>query len=497
MILNMQKLIIFLSLILVITPGVYARYPDKGEIKVNFKERMQSRETVTLQADIDLSCLLLGTNEIVTFTPALLSLDGEQEITFEPVSVAGKRRAKSILRRDYFGRKKSEPSEHFRIVTKRKPVDYIPVDISLPFQKWMARSQMVIVEQTAGCCNNTRIYGDGNDFKLYTGSPNMFPEPYKPAYSVIYREAPKEDVKILQETYSAQLNFHVNKTNLLRDFGNNARVLAEADEIINRMKTDSLLTIKRIMVKGYASPEGNAASNQRLSEGRANAFVGYLHDQHRFYRADRIITAEGLGEDWEGLRKAVEQRGDFDDKERVLDILANTPDAERRKSALKSLSGGRTYKMMLDEIYPSLRRNEYTIEYEVRGFNAQEAQALLGSRPKLLSLEEMFMVANMYAHDTEEYKQVFDVAARIYPDSPIAQFNVGAMEIENGSYDTAIKRLEKFDTPDALNNLGVAYWYKGEYAIAREYLERAIEAGNQQAEYNLVEFEKWLETWDE
>ncbi len=495
MTLNMRKLIIFLNVLWIVNlPGI-ARDPYKGEVRVDFIDNTQSRETVTLQAELDLNGLQLGSNEIITFTPALRSLDGDEEMVFEPVSVSGKRRAKSIRRKDYYAHRESA-AEKFLIVTKRSPAGYIPIDIDIPFRKWMVRSQMVIVEQTEGCCNDRRIYRDGNDFRLHEGGPLIFPEPYQPVYTVTYREAPKGEIKLLQETYSAQLNFQVNKTDLIRDLGNNARILAEVDEMVKRVKTDPFLTIRKIIVHGYASPEGNAASNQRLSEGRAQAFVNYLHEQHDFHRADHIITAQGLGEDWDGLRKIVEDT-DSGDREQIIDIINNTPDINRRKNAIRALSGGKTYNRLLAEVYPLLRRNEYTIEYEVRGFNVEEATEIFPTRPQLLSLEELFMIANQYEHDSDEYKQVFDVAARIYPDSPIAQFNAGVMEIENGSYNTAIRRLERFDTPDTLNNLGVAYWHKGEYDTAKDYFVRAVEAGSPQAKHNLDEFEKWLETWDE
>ena len=90
-----------------------------------------------------------------------------------------------------------------------------------------------------------------------------------------------------------------------------------------------------------------------------------------------------MGEAWYGLRKAVEA-SNLDDKYAVLDILNNILDLPRRKNALKVLSGGRTYRTMLEYMYPPLRRNEYTIEYQVRGFNAEEAQKAFKTRPQLL-----------------------------------------------------------------------------------------------------------------
>jgi len=43
--------------------------------------------------------------------------------------------------------------------------------------------------------------------------------------------------------------------------------------------------------------------NNHENKTKYNAFVAYLHGQHAFYQADRMIRAEGMGEDWDGLRK--------------------------------------------------------------------------------------------------------------------------------------------------------------------------------------------------
>lgn len=44
--------------------------------------------------------------------------------------------------------------------------------------------------------------------------------------------------------------------------------------MIDLVQDDKDLTIKRIVIVGYASPEGSLAMNERLSEGRAKAPPG-------------------------------------------------------------------------------------------------------------------------------------------------------------------------------------------------------------------------------
>ncbi len=488
----MKRLIPILMLLMAAWP-VVAQAPYGGEVCVTFGDKTAQGDNVTVRARVDLSRLELGSDNMLTFTPALRSQDGGHEIVFDPVVVSGARRAKILRRNNYFGGTATDVKpQNFHVRSGSNTGNILTLEYTVPFERWMRNSRMVVMEQVSGCLNEDILYADGLAFRMYEGHDYVFADPYKPTFMVSYLVPQPEPVKVVSDTYSAALSFVVNRTELRRDFGDNARILAESDEIIDRIKTDTLLSVSRIVVRGYASPEGTEAGNMRLSQGRAQAFVDYLRDKHNFYDAKRLITAEGMGEDWQGLRRALETSG-LKDKTAILEIIDAGTSAPRKKAALKSLSGGETYRALLKEYYPPLRRNEYTISYEVRGFSAQEAARMIHTRPKLLSLNEFFMVAGLYHPAGDQYKQVFEIAAQVYPESEIAQFNVAAMEIENGAYDSAVSRLSDIGTPEAWNNLGVAYWNKGEYGQAKQYLQKAADAGSAEAVSNLYEYGKWLE----
>jgi len=493
-----MKKVILISLLLLISISFRAQNPYRGEINVVFEPGQMEAKSATLQAQIDLTRLKIARNDMILFSPRLVSLDGSQEIVFDPVTVAGIRRSNVIKREAYFNQEEPEIlSKNFHVITNKSSSKNIPLAYTVPFEKWMRHSRLIVKEQTFGCysCRDGGIYADGSNMKIYQGDPYHFAEPYLPTFKMIYITPPVEDVKIINETYSAQLQFPVGKSELLPTFGNNSQVLAEVDQVINKIRTDTLLTIRSISVLGYASPEGNAANNLRLSQDRARAFVNYLHWKHQFYQADRQITSRGMGEDWDGLKKKV---NDFEspDKYKILQILEGNANIERRKVLLKGLTGGITYRMLLDYVYPSLRRNEYIIAYKVRGFTAKEAQDIIRTRPKLLSLNELFMVANLYKHGSKEFTEVFAIAARQYPESPVAQFNIASSEIENGSYAMAISRLSQIETQDAFNNLAIAYWHVKEYDKALECFQKAAALGSEEAKENLEEYRKWNEDRD-
>ncbi|MCQ4921406.1 hypothetical protein NE700_22245, partial [Phocaeicola vulgatus] len=71
----------------------------------------------------------------------------------------------------------------------------------------------------------------------------------------------------------------------------------------------------------------------------------------------------------------------------------------------------------------------YTVRYVVLGFDVVEAKLIIKLRAQLLSLQEMFLVAQTYEKGCDEFNEVFDVAVRRFPDDPTANINAAAIEL--------------------------------------------------------------------
>lgn len=149
------------------------------------------------------------------------------------------------------------------------------------------------------------------------------------------------------------------------------------------------------------------------------------------------------------------------------------------------------YRRLLDEIYPALRRNEYRIEYNVRNFNLEEARRMVNERPDLLSLTEMYKVADSYGKGTPEYDKVMATAVRYFPTSPAALNENAVNAISRKEYDKAVQLLERSEvaaqSAELLTTLGVAYAGVGQYEKAEDAFRRASELGSEPARHNLKE----------
>jgi hypothetical protein len=116
-------------------------------------------------------------------------------------------------------------------------------------------------------------------------------------------------------------------------------------------KSDSI-RVTRVDIEGYASPEGPLQRNMTLGQRRADALKAYILEKEPRL-SDNMILARSGGEDWVGLRKLVVE-SDMVGKDQVLNIIDNVP-ADQRKDRIKALNGGRTYRSILDVLYPQLR----------------------------------------------------------------------------------------------------------------------------------------------
>lgn len=141
---------------------------------------------------------------------------------------------------------------------------------------------------------------------------------------------------------------------------NNRAVMDSFVNVIKKAHKED--NIERIVVSGYASPDGTSTVNDRLATLRCHAIADYL-SQHTGVTRESIRTVPG-GVAWDELRRLVEANPEVPSREKVLDILNNTPiwifDRQNkiiggRKAQLMSLDRGDTYRWMLKHLFPELR----------------------------------------------------------------------------------------------------------------------------------------------
>lgn len=480
----MKTKIYILFILLALTTHVGADNKSYlNQIKFQETKATAKKGVAELALTMDISGLNLNTQHSLRLTPKLVSNDHSKSVDFASLIINGNKRDK-VLNRTTNSKKKELYGDNIYDVIRRKNKSNQQVyySFSIPAENWMQSANLVIEEEVTGCANCGIAQ---NDLKLLTLTP-----PAMPNFQLMYL-VPEAEVKTRNEQHTATLNFKIDQSELLYNYRNNAEVLTAAKEIINEVKSNQDIEITQFDIVGYASPEASIQHNLRLSQNRANAFAQYITNVLEIDRS--LLKVSGEGEDWQLLRTKIEQSF-LEKKNELLTIIDEVPNPDSRDAAIKKLDGGATYSTLLNQYYPQLRRIEYTIAYIVRPFDIEEIKEIIKSNPKLLSLNEMFLLAKTYEPTSKEFKQVFDVAMHIYPTSSIAIINSAAADIEAENYNSAIEKLNRLkDNPKAWNNLGVAYARLGDLEKAGVYFSKAAESKIQQAISNDEQLKLFIE----
>ena len=301
-----------------------------------------------------------------------------------------------------------------------------------------------------------------------------------------------ETEKHRAEVGTAFLDFQVGKYQILPDFRNNAVELAKINNTIRTVTEDKNVKPTGIVLKGYASPEGSYASNKKLADNRVKALRDYIRQKNDF-KAD-FFTMSSEPEDWVGFKEKVEADPNVPNRSEVLAIIDSSDDPDRKEAKLRALGGGAAFRYVLKDIFPSLRRSEYKIDYTVREFTVDEGREIIKTRPQQLSLGEMFAVANSYEIGSDEYNNVFDIAVRMFPNDPVANLNAANIAMGKGDYASAKNYLAKAgNAPEAVHAKGVLSMLTGDLAEAESLLKQAQDMGVKAAAINLEELRKKIE----
>jgi Flp pilus assembly protein TadD len=122
----------------------------------------------------------------------------------------------------------------------------------------------------------------------------------------------------------------------------------------------------------------------------------------------------------------------------------------------------------------------------VPSFELEKAKLLLETKPEMLSLEEMYLIANTYEKGSDPFNKIFEIALQLHPNDKIANLNAAATAILDGNRVYARKILEKYEKePEAWNNLGVIYMKESLFKEAEYYLQKAKKYGTIEATRNL------------
>lgn len=358
-------------------------------------------------------------------------------------------------------------------------IDYLR---SVKYEPWMANAVLKLRKQSCACDNkkDRGVMTIASLGKEEAPEIELFP---------VYLLPPADNsVKVREERGSAYLCFEVNKWDIKPNYMTNPAELMKIHNSVNLVKNDSDVTIRKMTIEGYASPEGTYAHNLMLSEKRTEALKNYLAATN-IARGIRI-EASGKGENWDGFMKYLKEHPGIPQYSRLLSIAnSNLSPDEKERQMRKETPEGFTY--VVRNGFPSLRCTNYTVIYTVRPFTLEESERVFETRPVNLNLNEIYRLADKYAKDEEKYYSIIRKAYMLYPNDSYINLTMAYLAIKKGEADEAVQYLSKVkDCPEKTMNEGLVAYLKGDTDQAVKLVEQARQKGVKEAERQLDEFKK-------
>jgi len=354
---------------------------------------------------------------------------------------------------------------------------------TIKYEPWMDNAVLKLRKQSCACSN---MKDRGEDIVATFDKKKTVPEiKLFPVYLVPPAD---NNVKVREEHGSAFLCFEVNKWDIKPDYMSNPAELMKIHNSVNLVKSDSDVTIRKMTIEGYASPEGPNDNNIMLSKNRTEALKNYL--QATQIAKNIRIEASGKGENWEGFVNYLKSRPETPQRDRLLSIANSSlgPDEKEQKMRREAAEG---YTYVLRNVFPSLRCTNYTVIYTVRPFTLEESERVFETRPINLNLTEIYKLADKYAKNQEKYYSIIRKAYMLYSNDSYINLTMSYLAIKKGEAEEAAEYLSKVKAcPQKTMNEGLVAYLKGNLDEAIRLVEEAQRQGVAEAAAQLEEFKK-------
>ena len=445
---------------------VFERFAGPEEARTSegavVRETMMHRnaDAMTVNFTLDLTDLKMKGDRAIVYTPIIRNGNDSLELT--PVSVYGRTRWIQYSRT---GKAPGGASMELAYQYKDRPstIDYSQ---TVGYADWMNGAELLIRRSDYGCCNSlkTSEVAQGGRWTETV---------YEPSLAYVRPAGVAEKRYELQG--QSYIDFPVNKTDIYPDYRNNATELDSIRRTIDIARNNPDARIDTIRLKGYASPEGPYANNARLAQGRTAALRDYINRLYNFNGVTLLTSSEP--EDWAGLRTAVENSG-LAHRSEIISIIDSNMEPDPKEWKIKS-TYPEEYRFMLENYYPALRHTDYKVSYTVRSYSdPAEILAVMKTRPGTLSLNEFYIAGSSLEPGTPEFNEVFETAALMFPTDEAANLNAASAALAIGDLRHAERYLAKAGNgPEALYTRSVLATMEGDFATARDYLNRALAAG--------------------
>lgn len=279
--------------------------------------------------------------------------------------------------------------------------------------------------------------------------------------------------KVVSQNISVYVDYPAGGVSVNSKYGNNRTELTKLEEHLKPLLQSGNGVVTKIRITGYASPDGNTKENERLAGNRSIQFKTYL--QKLFKLPDNgLVTVDWVGEDWDGLKELI-SKSNKKYTNRVLAIFQLTNDPDNRRKQIRAMDNGAVYKDIEKSFFGRLRRMELAVETKSQIISSNNPLLIeqIYSQPEKVSLTDFFRATSLYRPGTDQYREVYEIAAYTYPSCAVAQLNAAAAALSQGDTEAARYFFNQVEGDQrAWNNLGVLALMDGDKETAATYFRK-------------------------
>ena len=289
--------------------------------------------------------------------------------------------------------------------------------------------------------------------------------------------APDAYQRITKKKQEANIKFLIQQANIRKsELKNNS--VQEFVRILKQINDDREgLNLDNVEVSAYASPDGGFSINDRLANQRQKVSEQYVNQELKKIKMDANVDARYTAQDWEGFQELV-QASNIQDKDIILRVLSMYKDPQEREQQIKNISAA--FRELADGILPQLRRSRLTINYETIGRSDAQILDQIQADATKLSIEELLYGAAI-SDDAARKEQIYKLATQVYPNDGRAYNNLATLAYAKGNYDVARDYIQQAQRvapalAEAKANLGMLALTSGDIATAEQYIASATDA---------------------
>lgn len=480
----MKRLYVILSLM--ISLAANAQVAFKGQLHVSDAQFSVQGSLLRVQMRVSYGKDLLNRGETLNFTPVLKTSTRQQALS--SVVITGK------------GRNTGRQRGNIPVVRSdgKSRTYYFDYDTTVPYSDWMRGASLYVESEERSARGKGYTYEDcvipdltihseaaGNvaDNTLTSAEAASRNEAQIPAArSSASPFAPQcaraEWIQILDPGERKTDEIHFDGKIALADSRHigsmttgsfNKTVL---DEILKRLGGELQIegtSIASMTVIGYGAPIGNYRQNETRSAARAYELKRYLMSGKRVL--PNQVNVSWITEDWDSITTLIDN-SELRFRNAALDIIRNVDVSSGREEQLQMLGSGLLYRNLKDQVFPQVCR----LYYEVTLRRENTAGVVPSSRS--VTLGQLFATAQHFQKGSDDFNDLMDMSARLFPASADACINAAGVALLKGDTEKAERYLTGKEADSrAYNNIGVMYLLKGDMAKAETYLRMASKLG--------------------